>query len=36
MAAARAEISSLRGSGVPASGCDAEAAALQIRIPGVQ
>lgn len=36
MAAARAEIGSLRGSGVPATGCEAEAAALQVKIPGVQ
>jgi len=36
MAAARAEISGLRGSSVPASGCEAEAAALKQVIPGVE
>ncbi|MNK39456.1 Major phosphate-irrepressible acid phosphatase precursor [compost metagenome] len=36
MAAARAEIRSLRGSGVPANGCDAETTALQQKIPGVE
>jgi acid phosphatase (class A) len=36
MAAARAEIGSLRGSGVTANGCEVEATALKVQIPGVQ
>lgn len=35
MALARTEIQSLRGNGIEATGCDAEKAALAIRIPGV-
>ncbi|WP_422506943.1 acid phosphatase [Stenotrophomonas sp. GZD-301] len=36
MAAARAEIASLRGSSVTPTGCDVEAAALKVAIPGVE
>jgi acid phosphatase (class A) len=36
MRAARAEIDSLRGSGVVAQDCDAEATALKVKIPGVE
>ncbi len=35
MALARTEIQSLRGHGVQPTGCEAEKAALAIRIPGV-
>jgi acid phosphatase (class A) len=36
MRAARAEIDALRGAGVPAADCDAEATALTVRITGVE
>jgi len=36
MAAARAEIDALRGNGVEAQACAAEATALAVRIPGVE
>jgi acid phosphatase (class A) len=36
MAAARTEIGRLRGSAVAPTGCDVEAAALKVQIPGVQ
>ncbi|MCF7752169.1 phosphatase PAP2 family protein [Bacillus subtilis subsp. subtilis] len=36
MAAARAEIANLRGNGIPASDCETEAAALAVKIPGVE